>query len=152
MAAHADSYTERAACPLYTAIGVIDGRWKPMIYQRLLARPHGFGELRRAMPRVTTKVLREQLRQMLADDIIAREELTPRRLGVSYRLTAHGRTLGPVFESLWRWGTRHLSRRRAGGTAITAPVSRPSQQASADTDLTAPARLPDPAAAATHTR
>jgi DNA-binding HxlR family transcriptional regulator len=35
-----DAYAERAACPLYTAIAVIDGRWKPMIYQRLLQRPY----------------------------------------------------------------------------------------------------------------
>jgi hypothetical protein len=27
-----DAYDERGACPLYTAIAVIDGRWKPMIY------------------------------------------------------------------------------------------------------------------------
>lgn len=118
-----DSYAERAACPLYTAIAVIDGRWKPMIYQRLLNGPHGFSELKRAMPRVTTKVLREQLRQMLADDLIAREELLPRRLGVRYRITRHGRTLSPVFEGLWAWGRRHLARRGGRyGTAVTAPV------------------------------
>ena len=52
-----DSYREREACPLYTAIGVISGRWKPMILQRLAKGPHGFGELQRAMPRVTAKVL-----------------------------------------------------------------------------------------------
>ena len=63
-----DAYIERAACPLYTAIAVIDGRWKPMIFQRLLERPRGFAELRRAIPHVTAKILREQLRQMLADD------------------------------------------------------------------------------------
>ena len=33
------SYQERAACPVYTAIGVIEGRWKPMIFQRLT--PYG---------------------------------------------------------------------------------------------------------------
>ena len=26
-----------------------------------------------------------------------------------YRLTPHGRTLGPVFESLWAWGVTHLA-------------------------------------------
>ena len=55
-----DIYQERAACPVYTAIGVIEGRWKPMIFQRLALHPHGFGELRRAMPSVSIKVLREQ--------------------------------------------------------------------------------------------
>ena len=127
-----DIYAERAACPLYTAIGVIDGRWKPMIYQRLLDRPHGFGELQRAMPRITTKVLRQQLREMAADDLIAREDLTPRMLGVRYSLTRHGRTLGPVFEALWTWGRRHLGRPGRGrGTTVTAPVSRPDPAATA---------------------
>ena len=31
----AASYVERDRCPLYTAIRVIEGRWKPMIFQRL---------------------------------------------------------------------------------------------------------------------
>ncbi len=85
-----DSYAERSACPLYTAIAVIEGRWKPTIFQRLSERPLGFGALRRAMPRVTTKVLREQLRQMQADGLISREELSPAQLGVRYGITPYG--------------------------------------------------------------
>src|SRR5258706_7357723 len=92
----ADIYKERAVCPLYTAIAVIDGRWKPMIFQRLSERALGFRALRRAMPRVTTQVLREQLRQMIADDLIARDELAPQRLRVTYHITAHDRSLGHV--------------------------------------------------------
>jgi DNA-binding HxlR family transcriptional regulator len=47
---------------------------------------------------------------MAADDLIAREEFVPRRLGVQYRLTRHGRSLLPVFNALWQRGTRHLKR------------------------------------------
>jgi DNA-binding HxlR family transcriptional regulator len=120
----ANAYDERAACPLYTAIAVIDGRWKPMIYQRLMTCPRGFGQLKRAMPRVTTKVLRQQLRQMMADDLVARQELTPLRLGVRYRLTPHGRSLAPVFNALWRWGTNHLARPGARlGTRVSPPTA-----------------------------
>ena len=116
-------YRERAACPLYTAIAVIEGRWKPMIFQRLSERPLGFAELRRAMPRITPKVLREQLRQMVADDLIVREELSPRRLGVHYRMTGHGRSLQPVFATLWRWGRLHLRRADANrGTIAVSPA------------------------------
>jgi DNA-binding HxlR family transcriptional regulator len=118
------SHQERAACPLYTAIAVIDGRWKPMILQRLRARPLGFGELQRAMPRVTAKVLREQLRQMQADGLVSRRQLLPARLGVRYRVTAYGRTLDPVFTTLMRWGVRHLARPGAQhGTMVKPPVS-----------------------------
>ena len=119
-----DIYQERAVCPLYTAIAVIDGRWKPMIFQRLSERPLGFGQLRRAMPRVTSKVLRGQLRQMLADDLIVRDELSPRRLGVRYRVTPYGKSLAPVFAKLWRWGQSHLARTGADrGTIAVSPAS-----------------------------
>src|SRR4029453_9936858 len=54
------SHQERAACPLYTAIAVIDGRWKPMILQRLGSGALGFGALHRAMRRVTGGALPDQ--------------------------------------------------------------------------------------------
>jgi DNA-binding HxlR family transcriptional regulator len=117
-----DIYQERSACPLYTAIGVIQGRWKPMIYQRISERPHGFGELKRAMPKITTRVLRQQLRELCADGILTREQLAPAMLGVRYRVTPYGRTLGPLLEALWRWGRAHLDRpETAAGTRIRAP-------------------------------
>jgi len=104
----APGYLERDRCPLYTAIRVIEGRWKPMIFQRLGAGPHGFGELRRCMAGVTAKVLREQLRQLEAEGLVARSAAPKPGLPVRYQLTRHGNTLGPVFECLWAWGTMHL--------------------------------------------
>jgi DNA-binding HxlR family transcriptional regulator len=121
----ADSYRERAFCPLYTAIGVISGRWKPMILQRLGSGPLGFGELQRAMPRVTAKVLREQLRQLQADDLVTRRALTPVHRGVRYQLTAYAKTLNPVLNALLHWGVKHLARNdAASGTRISRPASR----------------------------
>jgi DNA-binding HxlR family transcriptional regulator len=105
-----ESYTEREQCPVYTAIRVIEGRWKPMILRRLGEGVLGFGELRRAMPGVTIKVLRQQLRQLEAHGVVTRSVEQRPMLRVRYRLTPHGRTLGPVFESLWAWGKVHLAR------------------------------------------
>jgi DNA-binding HxlR family transcriptional regulator len=120
---HHDGYSERAACPLYTAIGVVSGRWKPMIIQRLARGPHGFGELQRAMPRVTAKVLREQLRQLQADGLVTRRALAPARLGVRYSLTEYAKTLDPVFGALLKWGLQHLEKRgTAQGTRIAPPA------------------------------
>jgi DNA-binding HxlR family transcriptional regulator len=106
----APSYVERDRCPLYTAMRVIEGRWKPMICRRLGERTHAFGELRRAMPGVTAKVLRQHLRQLEADGIVTRMVRPVPRLRVRYKLTSYGRTLGPVFETLWLWGRAHLDR------------------------------------------
>ena len=115
---------ERAACPLYTAIAVIEGRWKPMLFQRLGRRPSGFGELHRAMPGISRKVLAEQLRQMECDDLVVRREIGDRLGSVLYELTPYGRTLGPVFKALWQWGTDHLARDDAErGTRVSPPES-----------------------------
>src|SRR5690348_3589959 len=110
----AAGYVERDKCPLYTAIQVIAGRWKPMIFQRLGAGALGFGELRRSMAGVTTKVLRQQLRQLEADGLVIRSAAAKPGLRGQYQLTPHGKTLGPVFECLWTWGVMHLSHTKDG--------------------------------------
>jgi DNA-binding HxlR family transcriptional regulator len=102
---------------------VISGRWKPMILQRLARGPHGFGQLRRSMPRVTPKVLRAQLRQLQADGLVSRRVLSPARLGVRYQLTPYAKTLNPVFNALLKWGIDHLQRDAPHATRI-APPSR----------------------------
>jgi DNA-binding HxlR family transcriptional regulator len=101
-------HAERSRCPIYTALTVIEGRWKPMICGRLRSEAVTFGGLIRAMPGITTKVLREQLAQLETDNIIARGVSTDKRPRVTYALTCHGRTLGPVFATLWTWGSAHL--------------------------------------------
>lgn len=116
---------ERSACPLYTAIGVIEGRWKPMLVQRLARQPTGFGALHRAMPGISRKVLTEQLRQMECDDLVVRQETGDRLGSVRYELTVYGKTLMPVFAALWSWGTTHLTRVGANrGTLVPPPEQR----------------------------
>lgn len=62
------------------------------------------------MPGVTTKVLRQQLRELESDGLV-KKTVSPRpRLKVRYELTEHGLTLGPVLETLWSWGVAHLER------------------------------------------
>lgn len=114
----AQSYVERDRCPLYTAIHVIEGRWKPMIFQRLDRGALGFGELRRSMAGVTTKVLRQQLRQLEADDLVARIAAPKPGLRVQYQVTRHGKTLQPVLECLWTWGGTHLSHLNSLGKGL----------------------------------
>ena len=104
------SHIERGQCPLDTAIRVIEGRWKPMIFRRLGEGCLGFGELHRTMPGVTIKVLRQHLRELEADGLVSRSVRHKPTLAVSYRLTPHGQSLGPVFETLWAWGVTHLAR------------------------------------------
>jgi DNA-binding HxlR family transcriptional regulator len=66
-----------------------------------------YGELRRAIGKVSDKVLIQQLKDLQADGIINRAdfgEIPPR---VAYSLTAFGRTLGKALAPLCEWGTKY---------------------------------------------
>jgi DNA-binding HxlR family transcriptional regulator len=108
-------------CPVETTLHVIAGRWKMVILYHLFEDTQRFSALRRAIPRVTQKMLTQQLRELERDGVVDRKvypEVPPR---VEYSLTALGRSLEPVMEAMCRWGIRHrnrsLGRGRAGAVA-----------------------------------
>jgi len=94
-------------CGLDAALVVLGGKWKPLILYHLAHGTRRYGELRRAIGSVSDKVLIQQLRELQADEIIARldyGEIPPK---VEYSLTAFGKTLGKALAPLCEWGTRH---------------------------------------------
>jgi DNA-binding HxlR family transcriptional regulator len=95
-------------CGLDAAMDVIGGKWKVLILWALAERPHRFGELRRALPGVTEKVLTAHLRELETDEIVRRtafDEVVPR---VEYSLTALGVSLNAALEPLGAWGREHV--------------------------------------------
>jgi len=99
-------------CSVRAALGVIGGKWKPVIARYLMLGTKRFGELRRLMPDVTQKMLTQQLREMERDGIVSREiyrQIPPK---VEYSLTPYGKTLRPLLEALCKWGEKHRARIR----------------------------------------
>ena len=69
-----------------------------------------FGQLKRAIPRITQTMLTQQLRELEKDGIVTRTiypEIPPR---VEYALTDFGRTLEPVVTRMHEWGVTYVSR------------------------------------------
>ena len=93
-----------------TAVGVIGGKWKPVILYALKQEAMRFGELRRQDRGCTHKVLTEQLRELEADGIVKRTSVEGVPPGVEYSLTAYGETLRPVLNALAEWGALHRGR------------------------------------------
>ena len=96
-------------CSVEATLAVIGGRWKPVIIFNLMH--HGtmrFGELKKAIPDVTQRMLTNQLRELEADKVIARKvyaEVPPR---VEYSLTDYGQTLEPIMFAMRDWGAEHM--------------------------------------------
>lgn len=97
-------------CGLEATLAVIGGKWKVLILWRLAEGPRRFGELRRLVVGISEKMLIQQLRELEADGIVAREdfrEIPPR---VEYTLTPFGVSLMEAFRPLCAWGTTHMAR------------------------------------------
>jgi DNA-binding HxlR family transcriptional regulator len=62
------------------------------------------------MPPVSQKVLTEQLRELITDDIVHREQKGPVPAPVVYSLTSYGRSLLPIVENVRQWGRGHIDR------------------------------------------
>jgi DNA-binding HxlR family transcriptional regulator len=86
------------------ALDMLEGRWKLLIVHHLLVRqPRRFSDLERAIPRVTQKMLIQQLRALEADGIVRRiayPEVPPH---VEYELTEAGVALTPALNALHDW-------------------------------------------------
>ncbi|OCC09378.1 helix-turn-helix domain-containing protein [Streptomyces sp. PTY087I2] len=97
-------------CGIDAAMEVIGGKWKVLILWALNEKTCRFGELRRAVPGVTEKVLSSHFKELEDDGIAHREvyaEVPPR---VEYSLTPLGLSLNAALEPLGAWGRAHVHR------------------------------------------
>jgi DNA-binding HxlR family transcriptional regulator len=77
-----------------------------LIVWHLAYGPLRFGELRRRLAHVNEKVLIGHLRELEADDIVARTTNGMQPLQVTYSLSAVSKELLPGLALLCNWGTR----------------------------------------------
>lgn len=91
-------------CPLEYGLGVFGGKWKSRIICVLAAKEVlRYGELRSEMANITDAVLAATLKELMADQIVARrsyDEIPPR---VEYSLTEKGKSVVPILQSICRW-------------------------------------------------
>jgi len=91
-------------CPVELTLDLLGGKWKTVILSRLKQTPLRYGELRRAIPGLADKVLTQRLHDLERAGFVERAKLADGQ--IHYRLTAHGRSLGPAIEALYAWGRR----------------------------------------------
>lgn len=94
--------SQRFACPVELAMTILGGKWKPVILARLKEQPMRYGELRRAIPGLSDKVLTERLKDLEELGLIERPAAQAAPL---YRLSAKGEALRPALSALYEWGS-----------------------------------------------
>ncbi|GAX07530.1 MAG TPA: transcriptional regulator [Lactobacillus sp.] len=99
-------------------LDVIGGKWKPIILCHLGNGPIRTGELRRKMPKITAKMLTQQLRELEDDKIVHREVYQQVPPKVVYSLTTEGKTLRKLLIDMSDWGERRVARMQADGQPV----------------------------------
>ncbi|TRZ40680.1 transcriptional regulator [Niallia circulans] len=94
--------------PLNPVFNVLQGKWKNQVLFEIIALKNArFGQLTRAIPKITNTMLSSTLRELEKDGLIIRKqynEIPPR---VEYSITEKGEDLLPVYYEMYKWGIKH---------------------------------------------
>ncbi|MBQ6470827.1 MAG: helix-turn-helix transcriptional regulator [Victivallales bacterium] len=98
-------------CAVEATLHVIGGKYKAIIIWKLSRQPvMRYGELQRAIPQATAKMLTQQLKELEMDGIVFRKlyPVVPPR--TEYSLTEQGQTLVPIVNLMSEWGHGYFER------------------------------------------
>jgi len=98
------------SCPISGIINIFGGKWKPEILYYINIEPRRFNELRRLIPKVSQRMLTQQLRELQRDGILNRKQFMEIPPKVIYSMSELGKSLIPIFNQLEIWGSKNMSK------------------------------------------
>jgi DNA-binding HxlR family transcriptional regulator len=105
-------------CPVCRTADIVCGKWTLLVIRDLAEHRARFCELERSLEGISPRTLSLRLRALEEEGIVVRKtfpEVPPR---VEYALTAKGRALVPIIESMRAYGKEWLG---AEGSCAEAP-------------------------------
>lgn len=115
--------SEEKHCPVEATISLIGGKYKSLILWKLMGGTLRFSQLRREVPRATPKMLTQQLRELERDGLVMRQVFPVIPPKVEYSLTKFGRSIAPVLQAMYSWGTGYLHERGLEVNCSMEPLS-----------------------------
>jgi DNA-binding HxlR family transcriptional regulator len=91
-------------CPVRRTLGLLGGKWTLLILFQINDRVMRYGELKRAIPGISEKVLIQELNALVENKLVSKKsyhEIPPR---VEYRLTKMGLKTLPIADELASFG------------------------------------------------
>ncbi len=110
----------RSPCPIACSLDIFGDRWTLLVIRDLILGRQRFKEFSASPEGIPTNILSERLERLRDHDIIELTEAADGSRHPAYQLTAKGRALKPVLETLRDWGLRWEKGTQA---RMTAPAS-----------------------------
>ena len=89
------------------AIEFISGKWKLLILISITSGNRRFREIERSIPKITSKVLAKELKDLEQYKLIERRVHAQTPVLVEYLVTPYTSSLAPVIDALNTWGKNH---------------------------------------------
>ena len=110
-------------CPVRDVLDRVSGKWASLLMMALGVRPHRFGELKRAVPDISQRMLTQTLRDLQRDGLISRHVFATVPPSVEYRLTQLGESMVPPFMVMAAWANTNHNAIRAARMAFDQRIS-----------------------------
>ncbi|ARC85921.1 hxlR-like helix-turn-helix family protein [Clostridium argentinense CDC 2741] len=95
-------------CSMELTIDLIGGKWKSLILWHLSKETLRFSELKRLLPKVTQKMLTQQLRDLENDGFIIRKVYAQVPPKVEYSLSDLGKSVVPILQLMCDWANEYI--------------------------------------------
>ena len=99
-----------ALLPIRDALEVINGKWKLLILISISSGNHRFREIERSIPKLNSKVLAKELKDLEEHQLIKRTVYDASPVRVEYTALPYTETLSDVIKALKAWGENHRSK------------------------------------------
>jgi DNA-binding HxlR family transcriptional regulator len=95
-------------CPVRRTLNLLGGKWTLLILFQINNRVLRYGELKRAIPGISEKVLIQELNSLIKNNLVVKKSFPEIPPKVEYRLTQKGISTLPIAEKLATFGLENL--------------------------------------------
>ena len=103
----------RSTCPIANTLDIIGDKWTLLIIRDAFAGKKNLQRISGVPENIPTNILANRLKRLHAFDILKKEPYQQHPVRFAYRLTAKGRALRPILDTVLDWGLTHIQHTKA---------------------------------------
>jgi DNA-binding HxlR family transcriptional regulator len=92
-------------CSIEKALSVIGGKWSFLVLRELFEGTKRFGELQKAISKISPKALTDTVRHLESNGVLIRTVHATVPVTVEYSLTEKGQSLHTILKEMKYWGS-----------------------------------------------
>ena len=98
---------DRSTCPVSVWLDILGDKWTLLVVRDILLGARRYSDFELSPEIYPTNILAERLKRLIEHELVEKIAYSERPARYEYRLTAKGKALKPVLQSIMKWGNTH---------------------------------------------